>query len=37
MVYPEGIEQVLVNGTAVIRDGRHTGALPGGVIRRQDR
>ena len=37
VVYPEGIEQVLVNGTAVIRDGRHTGALPGGVIRRQDR
>lgn len=35
-VYPEGIEHVLVNGTPVLRNGQHTGALPGGVIRRQD-
>ena len=35
-VYPEGIQHVLVNGVPVIRDGRHTGALPGGAIRRQD-
>ncbi|MDQ6682109.1 MAG: D-aminoacylase [Chloroflexota bacterium] len=27
--YPDGIEQVVVNGTLVIHDGRHTGALPG--------
>lgn len=27
--YPQGIEQVVVNGTLVIHDGRHTGALPG--------
>lgn len=37
VVYPEGIEHVLVNGVAVIRDSKHTGALPGGVIRRQNR
>ncbi|HJB20322.1 MAG TPA: amidohydrolase family protein [Candidatus Fournierella merdavium] len=35
-VYPDGIQHVLVNGVPVIRDGRHTGALPGGAIRRQD-
>jgi dihydroorotase/N-acyl-D-amino-acid deacylase len=28
-----GIEQVLVNGTAVVIDGRHTGAKPGRAIR----
>jgi len=32
--YPLGIEQVIVNGTTVIRDGEHTGALPGRVLRR---
>jgi len=32
--YPEGIEYVLVNGTVVIRKGRHTGALPGRVLRK---
>jgi N-acyl-D-amino-acid deacylase len=29
-----GIPYVLVNGTPVIDDGRHTGALPGHSIRR---
>lgn len=29
----EGVEHVFVNGTAVVRDGRHTGALPGRVLR----
>jgi dihydroorotase/N-acyl-D-amino-acid deacylase len=28
-----GVEQVFVNGVAVIRDGRHTGAKPGRVVR----
>jgi len=28
-----GVEQVFVNGRAVIRDGRHTGATPGRVVR----
>ncbi|CAN5618651.1 D-aminoacylase [soil metagenome] len=31
--YPLGIPHVLVNGVAVIRDGEHTGALPGRVVR----
>jgi N-acyl-D-aspartate/D-glutamate deacylase len=31
--YPEGIEHVLVNGRFVIRDGEHTGNLPGRVLR----
>jgi dihydroorotase/N-acyl-D-amino-acid deacylase len=29
----EGVEHVFVNGTAVVRDGEHTGALPGRVVR----
>ncbi len=29
----EGIEHVLVNGVAVVEDGRHTGALPGRPVR----
>jgi N-acyl-D-amino-acid deacylase len=32
--YPEGIDHVLVNGTPVVADGEHTGALPGQVLRR---
>jgi N-acyl-D-amino-acid deacylase len=32
--YPRGIEHVLVNGRLVIRDGEHTGSLPGRVLRR---
>ena len=32
--YPAGIAHVLVNGTAVIADGNHTGARPGSVLRR---
>jgi N-acyl-D-amino-acid deacylase len=31
--YPTGIEHVLVNGRWVIRDGQHTGSLPGRVLR----
>jgi len=30
--YPEGIETVIVNGQIVIRDGEHTGVLPGRVL-----
>jgi len=32
--YPIGIEWVLVNGQLVVADGAHTGARPGGVLRR---
>jgi N-acyl-D-amino-acid deacylase len=31
--YSTGVQHVVVNGTAVIRDGEHTGALPGRVVR----
>ncbi|MEP7361013.1 MAG: D-aminoacylase [Chloroflexota bacterium] len=31
--FPTGIEYVLVNGTVVVDDGTHTGALPGRVVR----
>jgi N-acyl-D-amino-acid deacylase len=31
--YAVGVEHVLVNGVAVIRDGEHTGAKPGRVVR----
>ncbi len=31
--YPVGVEHVLVNGVAVIREGEHTGALPGRPLR----
>ena len=30
--YPEGIPTVIVNGQIVVRDGKHTGALPGRVL-----
>ncbi|MBK8003372.1 MAG: amidohydrolase family protein [Gemmatimonadetes bacterium] len=32
--YATGVKQVFVNGTRVIRDGEHTGAMPGRVVRR---
>ena len=32
--FPTGIEHVIVNGTPVVDNGAHTGALPGRVIRR---
>jgi N-acyl-D-amino-acid deacylase len=32
--YPEGIHYVLVNGKLVIKDGIHTGALPGKILTR---
>jgi N-acyl-D-amino-acid deacylase len=31
--YATGVRHVLVNGTAVLRDGEHTGATPGRVVR----
>jgi N-acyl-D-amino-acid deacylase len=31
--YATGIEHVFVNGVPVIRDGEHTGATPGRVVR----
>jgi len=33
--YPAGIDHVLVNGSFVIKDGEHTGSLPGRVLRHQ--
>jgi N-acyl-D-amino-acid deacylase len=32
--FPVGIEHVIVNGTPVVREGEHTGALPGHALRR---
>ena len=32
--HPEGIHHVFVNGTAVVREGEHTGARPGRALRR---
>lgn len=32
--YPDGIEQVIVNGTLVVEGGKHTGAIPGRALRR---
>ena len=32
--YPQGINHVVVNGKFVIRDGKHTGARSGSVLRR---
>lgn len=36
-VYPEGIRQVVVNGQVVVDEGRHTGRLPGKVLRKNSR
>ena len=33
--FAAGIDQVIVNGTTVLRDGEHTGALTGRTLRRQ--
>ena len=32
--FPDGIDHVIVNGTPVVDDGRHTGATPGRSLRR---
>ena len=32
--YPHGIKHVLVNGTLVVENGKHTGARPGRVLRK---
>ena len=31
--YATGVHHVLVNGTVVLKDGEHTGELPGRVVR----
>jgi N-acyl-D-amino-acid deacylase len=36
MLYPEGVEHVIVNGVAVVSKNRHTGATPGKILRRRD-
>jgi N-acyl-D-amino-acid deacylase len=33
MQYATGVRDVFVNGVAVLRDGEHTGAMPGRVVR----
>ena len=33
--FAAGFDRVIVNGTTVLRDGDHTGALPGRTLRRQ--
>jgi N-acyl-D-amino-acid deacylase len=30
--YPVGVEHVIVNGSSVVRDGEHTGSLPGRIL-----
>ncbi|MDA1000004.1 MAG: D-aminoacylase [bacterium] len=35
IAYPEGIEMVIVNGTAVVEDGAHTGRRSGRALRKQ--
>jgi N-acyl-D-amino-acid deacylase len=32
--FPAGLPHVVVNGVLAVRDGQHTGALPGRVLRR---
>ena len=32
--FPDGIDELLVNGTAVVAGGQPTGALPGRALRR---
>jgi len=32
--YPEGIRYVFVNGVPVVEKGKHTGATPGRVLKR---
>jgi N-acyl-D-amino-acid deacylase len=34
-IYPEGIDHVVVNGTVVIKDSRHTGVRTGKVLSRK--
>jgi len=36
-LYPEGVEFVIVNGEMVVEKGRHTGALPGSVLRHESK
>lgn len=33
--YPSGLPHVIVNGVLTVRDGQHTGALAGRVLRRR--
>jgi N-acyl-D-amino-acid deacylase len=35
--YATGVTHVFVNGTQILRDGEHTGAKPGRVVRRAPR
>ena len=36
-LYPEGIEYVIVNGQIVVERGKHTGRLPGSVLRHESK
>lgn len=33
MVYPQGIDYVIVNGNVAVKDGKHTGVLAGNIVR----
>lgn len=33
--YPVGIDYVIVNGEIVVENGKHTGAIPGKVLRKK--
>lgn len=35
--YPDGVVHVLVNGRVVVRNGEHTGELPGKILKRETR
>ena len=34
-LYPDGIEHVIINGVQVVKNSKHTGALPGKILYRE--
>jgi N-acyl-D-aspartate/D-glutamate deacylase len=35
MLYPEGVEHIIINGVQVVKKGKHTEAKPGKILRRE--